>query len=216
MEEDNILTECLGKALKTEIKFVTLVYPTFFTSLNKQIRLESIPNTHMMLCLGKECIFFVDNDKKIIIEQFCYSSLYYMEISQKNKKLFNIYLNVPLQKCGASRITVINEFRGQLIKNIMCYYSVYFMFTNAEVKELKLFQLNDITSKYPQKKKKELDTDPLKKYKLIAHRFYEYFIKLNVKDNYNNTDFLIDYGKNEDETLATQSYLSVTVNFIFN
>lgn len=194
----NIITTCLGKALKTEIKFIAMSKFKFFADNSKDLKYKFDNNTKQIVCLGKDSLFLLEGDLKNIVEKICYEYILAIEID-KNSETFSIIIdnykirNTKLvninktktnnnlnNKCNTNsvvnikkilklkRISVSTKFRGLLIKNILCYYNVYYMANYNILKNLHLSLKKDNSETKTEKLKgisREFNQINLKNYK---------------------------------------------------
>lgn len=162
--------KCLGKSLKTEVKFIAIVKLKFMDSLGKEIK-NVFPSgiTKHLICFGKESISLLQGDMQQIIEKFTYEAIVGIEIDNKNLEVVSLWVQPSLMvNIKAKKITITAKFRADLIRNIMCYYSVYYMTTFFKVKEIKISIVNDIKEENKEKKK-----GLSRLYKQISDKNYE-------------------------------------------
>jgi hypothetical protein len=218
--EIDIINKSLGKSLKTDIKYVVIVSIRFYKIDNKE-GFPTLPNGttsstgtqfdkstwKKILFISKEKIYILSEDMSRIIEQFRYENIKEIELDNKNSELATIYLRDQLKNTKGMRFTVTCKYRGIFIKNLMCYYSVYFMHNFFSVKNLTVYTSADpIENKLKAAKLKGLSS----KYKLITQKSYDFFIKYSIKDNYMNKAFKIQYGGDEKQH---EQYFSSNCDF---
>lgn len=174
MTELDTLTKCLGKSLKTEIKFIAIVKTRFWSEMLKEIlpggKRES---RHEILCLGRDNAYILEHDMSKIIEIFSYEALRAIELDSRLQDMFYLYLNPEKLSTKSAKINVKAKFRGSLVKNFLCYFSVYYMQTYSEVRELRVLRPNEQSSN-DKKKDKEKYTAMSKIYTKISTKNYEY------------------------------------------
>lgn len=157
MSEDLSLFKCLGEALNTEVKFVAISKFKYYDVTGKEIKnviknLQGI--SKHIICLGRESIYILQGDMQRIVEKFEYEMIEGLEIDQKNFDVFSLWLDPKnMNNVKAKKITIIAKFRAEIIKNIMCYYSIYFMTTYFEVKEVMICLCNELDQKKEEAKK---------------------------------------------------------------
>lgn len=167
------LFDSLGKSLNTEIKFVSIAKFRYFDELGKEIKTERSVGAVVknIICLGKDSCYILQGDLQKIIEEFYYENIEGIEIDQKNLDIFSIWVNPKyLKNIKAKKILVIAKFRADLIKNIMCYYSIFYMTKHYVVKEIKIALSKEIVE---DKKKNEIKKGLSRYYHQISHRNYE-------------------------------------------
>ncbi len=97
MVDTNVLIKCLGKSLKTDIKFIAICKFKFYDEFNKEIKYTyDQSNNKQILCLGRDKVFLLQSDMNKIIESFTYESLNGIEIDSKNNETFNLWLDSKL------------------------------------------------------------------------------------------------------------------------
>lgn len=144
MTEIDTLTKCLGKSLKTEIKFIAIVKTKFFSETLKEIKPGGKrDHKNEILCLGRDNAYILENDMSKIIEIFSYEALRAVELDAKSQDMFYLHVHPGKLATKASKISVKAKFRGSLVKNFLCYFSVYYMQAYSEVRELRVMKPKD-------------------------------------------------------------------------
>ena len=93
MGDNNVIIKCLGKALKTSIKYVVAANIKFFDKFNKEITSKVTKQNNfnasvtMFICLGKKFIFFIKDDMKKYMNVFHIKILFHMNVIKKVQKL---------------------------------------------------------------------------------------------------------------------------------
>lgn len=171
MVENSTLIKCLGKSLKTEVKYVSICKFRFYNSMGKEIKYQQDTTPKQILCLGRDNLFLIKGDMQKIIEKISYESFTGLEIETKNNENFSIWLEPSQLNSNSSikRILIIAKFRAILIKNFLCYYSVYYMFKYFEIRELKVAIKQNSVEDKNQEVKKGLS----RIYKQISSKSYE-------------------------------------------
>jgi len=166
MENENILVKNLGKALNTTIKFVAVakIYP-------KPDKKSKIPPEEIFFCLGIKKVFILAIDLNKSKMVFDYPAIDYISIESgfQDKEIFYIYFKKTKQ-VNVELIKIYSKFRANLIKNIMCYYSIYHMNQNAEIKDIPIEECNfqDVPEKVIEQKKMEKNQD-IKKFVIKSY-----------------------------------------------
>lgn len=211
--QNNAIISCLGKTLKTEIKFIAIIS---FKYINSNTNKETFPygkdknvtTNKRVLTLGKNNIFILDQNMDKIIEEFTYDSLACVELDRKNPESCALYLRNGALRAEINKVMVISKYREALIKSLMCYYSIYNMQKNFFVKDLRVV----FGAEADVSKPKAILKGIARKYRKIANKGYEFFIKYYIQDNYNNTVFKISYLElDEVENVYASSAGNLTV-----
>lgn len=139
---NNILLKCLSKSLKTEIKSISVCRVKFFdlSGNDKKYIKEKFNFVKQIICLGVEKFYVLQGNLNMLIEIFNYEDIDGLEIDNKNPECFTIWFKTsgPFSKNKIKRIVVLAKYRGVFIKDIMCYYSIYYLIKHNYVKELNL------------------------------------------------------------------------------
>lgn len=149
MSSNDILVKCLSKSIKTEIKSISVCKVKFIDSSGKELsKKNTIKGMKQVLCLGVEKFYVLQGDLQELIEYLSYQEIEGIELDIKNNDCFIIWLKGPLpfSRHKIKRVLIYHKYRGQLIRDFMCYFSIYFMQKHSEIKELKLAlsQLNEV------------------------------------------------------------------------
>lgn len=172
MSENNSLIKCLGKSLKTEIKFIAICKFRFYDELGKEIRYKSIDQGQkQIICLGRDRMFLIKGDMSKIIERLRYDSFNCIELETRNMDSFSLWVDTSLLDDADSklrRVVITAKFRGILVKNILCYYSVYYMTNYHEIRDLKM-----LLCKESDNKKEEAKKGLSRIYKQVSTKNYE-------------------------------------------
>jgi len=129
MDRNNILVKNLGKALNTKIKYVAIakIY-------------ENKSYAEIYFCLGIKRVFIIDIHLQKIKTSFSYDSMRALIKDNIDKEVGVLeieFCNGYTIECAINnKIKFSSMFRKTLAKNIMCYYSIYHMNKNSEVRDL--------------------------------------------------------------------------------
>lgn len=138
MEVDysNVIIKCLGKALKTTIKYICSGNVKFYDSSGKDITTkitqEKVSDVRrpcsVFICLGQKFIFLLKSDMRKIYETLSYENLLPLELDKKNQDL--LYLPIKASKRmknpEIAKISVHMKNRKVLLNNVLCYYTIYY------------------------------------------------------------------------------------------
>ena len=222
----NSIIKCLGKSLKTELKAIAICRNKFFDKSGVEIKKEQ-GTFKQVLCMGLDKIYFLQGDLHHLIEYFEYEEIEGIEIDNKNQENFNLWLSIPTigSRHKIKRILINAKFRGVLIKNLICYYSIYHQIKYADIKEIKLALSNydlDVNIKEKLGIKKGIS----KYYKQIQAKGYEFYIKYYIVDNYNNSMLKIVYEEstpeikkktsNKNNVLTESCTLNIDISDVFS
>jgi len=212
-ENSNTMIKCLAKTLNSPIKFVTIVSIKYLNDDDghkKQHVSGEVVNNEKILCFGEELVFILDDNMTKLEETFKYEAISYIKKEAKADN-FTLYLKsgTKLNNPSTTRLLFTTKQRADIMKNFMCYYSIYFMHKYAEVKSL-VIRSEEIEIKQDQSNNTLLPSNfyKLKQRTLSSYNFY---IKGGILKEYNNHYFHIKYdqslltGKETEKELATYS-----------
>jgi hypothetical protein len=212
----NILTKNLSNALDSEVKFISFTSLKFFNRHNREIKLTdkrdkgSLDTGKFVLLLGTQKIVIMQDDMKKIIETFSYEHIHSVDIDQKAKETFSIFLRGELTQTGARHIVITTPSRETFIKSLMSYYSIYYMTKYTEIKELRISLSNFPTDEEIAKNRRE---PAFKVYQPVKFKDYMFYIKHKIESNYCNTVFKIAYLTEKEETeYASKCDLTIDID----
>jgi hypothetical protein len=212
----NILTKNLSNSLDTEVKFISFASFKFFNRHNREVKLSdkkekgSMDTGKFVIFLGTQKIIIMFDDMRKIVESFSYEHIYSVDIDQKAKDNFSIILRGELPQTGARHIVMTTSSRETFIKSLMCYYSIYFMTSYTEIKELRISLSNFPTEEEIAKHRR----DPgFKIYQPIKYKDYVFYLKHKIESNYRNSVFKMTYLSEKEETeYASKCDLSIDID----
>jgi hypothetical protein len=137
MDSDNQLLNSLGKTLNCEIKYIAFATVSFHKEYEKNSEIEK--SNISIICLGTQKIFFLEGD--LGKEKFTITYNFLDSIKETKKNEFELSLipnTIYLFKANpVARILIAtSENRGALIKNFMCFYTLFYMQNKFVVKSL--------------------------------------------------------------------------------
>lgn len=190
----NSIINCLGKSLKTEIKSIAISKVTILDVSNIEILKQK---SKQVICLGVKRLFILQGDLKRLLEYIDYEEIEGLEIDNKNYEIFTIWLKGPSigSRHKIKRIIVQARYRGVLIKNMICYYSIYYQLTYGEIRDIKL-AISNYDNQEEIKEKLGIKKGLSRIYKQLNSKGYEYYVKYFIIENYNNSTLNICF---EDE-----------------
>jgi hypothetical protein len=213
-EKSNSIIRCLSKTLNSEIKFITIVSIKYIYSdneMNKKIHVTGeVINNDKILCLSEEKVFILDEQMRKLEETFKYEAISHIKKEAK-PECFLLFLKPgsKLKNPSISKFLFTTKSRGNLLKNFMCYYSIYFMYKYASVKSL-IIKSEEVNLKL-ENNNNNLVASNFNKLKQRTLNTYHFFIKGNILKEYNNHYFNIKYdqslltGKETERDLAVYS-----------
>ncbi len=191
MENDNIILKCLGKTLKTSVKFADKIRTTFYNDLGKDIDgPHSYGRTTRVIAICTEKIFILDAGLQKIYEKIPYDVLSHIEVLKKPKDQFNLYLqpNELILNPSIIKISFFSDFKDVVINHIVCYFAVYFMKKYVVIRDLTVNY--QIIEEVVEINKTEAKPSKIKKFTLND---YTFFILGQVKESSKNNHFVIKY-----------------------
>lgn len=142
----NIIALSLGKAMQTDIKYITYCF------IRKKIDKDNpggVPNVPVISCLGKDAVYFFRENFQKPFLIFRYSKIDHILIENKSKYTLMIVFNDDKDffceatdkkdnnvKFALPYIHLTIPDRNYFIENLMCYYSVYYISEIKIMKEL--------------------------------------------------------------------------------
>lgn len=216
--DGNVIVKCLGKTLKNEIKFVSIVEMKCFNAENKDIESQGASQSgagikKKILCLGTEKVFILHETMEKRFDTIPYELISHLELDKKSKEGFfvHIKLNSIMKNTNILKISIKSELRATLIKCFMCYYSVYYMHRFCTMKSL------IILSKENQEVKKE-EPGGYSKFKHRNLKNYKFYLNGNIQKEYNNVYFKIKYDpgqptdKKQDDTFTPDCEINIEIS----
>lgn len=139
MSENKNIYKCLGKSLNDDIKHVSISKFKFFDKFLVQNKdLLSDETTHYF-CLSNKKAYIIKGQLEIVIYTFEYEAIDYIQIDNKNETIGIFLFDDKINK-----ILLKTQLKSELVKNIMCQYSLYYMKKYFIVKELRCRNINKI------------------------------------------------------------------------
>ena len=117
----DLIVKALGKALDTEIKYITLVV----TKAKIKDKARSV-DKKIVICFGRSEIFILLESLDNIKARFEYSAITKVVLDKNYKNYLRIHLD-PLKYPKSKSFFLRVKDRGFFVKNLMCYYSIYYM-----------------------------------------------------------------------------------------
>jgi hypothetical protein len=117
----DLIVKALGKALETEIKFITLVV----TKAKIKDKARSV-DKKIIICFGRTKIFILLESLDSVKAEFEYSAIKKVVLDKNFKNYLRIHLD-PLKYPKSKSFFLRVKDRGFFVKNLMCYYSIYYM-----------------------------------------------------------------------------------------
>ena len=222
MEVDysNVIIKCLGKALKTTIKYICSGNVKFYDSSGKDITTkitqEKVSDVRrpcsVFICLGQKFIFLLKSDMRKIYETLSYENLLPLELDKKNQDL--LYLPIKASKRmknpEIAKISVHMKNRKVLLNNVLCYYTIYYEYYYQTI--VSLGYKDEGVSKEKNEKK------PVKtsKFQEQIIKNYSFYLKGIVKRNKSNPGFHINYlvDKKKGDKKEDKEYFSEECDLI--
>lgn len=130
-QERDLVVKALGKALDTEIKFITLALTK---SKPKNSKSKSV-DKKIIICFGRAKIFILLESLETVKAEFEYSSINKVVLDKSLRNYLRIHLDESKHPKMRSFCLCLKD-RGFFVKNLMCYYSIFYMSVYGEVKEL--------------------------------------------------------------------------------
>ena len=203
MDVDSNLISAISTSLNQKIKYMCVVFM-------KKTQLESIK---VIFCLGEESFHICDESMKSK-EDYKYEDIETIVLDARNLDQYFFFTTAGGIFGEKKKLSFSSRPREKLIQNFMCYYSIYYMYRYAEIRELKLAQLENETKKQKEKRENELknkgksgNADNFGKYKKLKLKKFCFFVKHTIVNNYNNTKLKINYVREEGEP-ANNSFFS--------
>jgi len=196
MNEKNILFSSLGKAVSSNIKYMTLIE----VEINKTQPLEII------FCVSKDQVFLLktnssSEEKYELYERINYEimeNIYFQKNQNQNHKIntkFSLFLNEESELQKLKELKFITDNRAMVIKNILCFYSVYYLNTKNEYKNLPTKSKTDNVNMPTKQKEDEINSTT---YKFFVLNEYSFFLNHKIKQIDNQT-FIIRVANSNKE-----------------
>ncbi len=166
MDTDNVLIKNLGKGLDTKVKYVAVA--RFYNEM------KSKQSDEIFFCLGIKKVFILASDLNQSKMVFDYASIDSITLETSNKDVFyiNFTKNTHLK---VQYIKISSKFRAVLLKSIMCYYSIYFMNEESEIRDITLLESNSgINNTEPKNQSEPKKIEKKEDIKKFTIKNYEY------------------------------------------
>ena len=185
----NVIIKCLGKALKTPIKFIFTADIKFYALLNKIIFGEN--KTTSLICLGKKFIFFLREDMKQIYEVISYENIKSIESDKKSIYILHLIIKSSdkMKYKKTTKISISSKNIKSFKNNLMCYYTVYNEYYYNNIKEIKF------EDKYEKDEVIKEDVKINSKFHKEILQNYIFFLKGQIKKGINANGYHITYIK---------------------
>lgn len=204
MEADNIIFKCLGKTLRTEIKYLANVKLICLNENNKPVDKESresgsLQKRPKVLCLAVDKVIILNQSMENFFDKIPYEVLSHIEIDKKSKDNFSLFIkpNTLMIHSKATKIIINSEFRGDLVKNFLCYHSVYYMTKYTIIRTMPLMR-----EKVEERKEENKESKAFTKLKQRSFKLYQFFFTGSVLSEYNNSYFKIKYDSQQLQSIA--------------
>lgn len=141
MSENINMFKCLGKSLNDDIKHISISKFKFFDKFlkeNKDLLNEENPQRHI-ICLSNNKAYILKGELEKEIYSFEYEAIDYIQIDYKNETVAIFLYDDTINK-----ILMKTKLKSELVKNIMCQYSLYYMKKYFIVKELRCRNINKV------------------------------------------------------------------------
>lgn len=182
----NLIVKSLGKAMKTEVKFVTIIY----ILSDQKNHLNELESVQLVLLLGRENIFILTSDFVSVKLNLRYDKIKDLLLDPENKNCLQLRFLSTVDQLTQKPIESFMFFlkeRKQFVKSLVCYHSIYHMAQLGKVTEISIKQkvINTTKQKIPiLSKGKKLNhnlPDGFVKRRIAE---YEYFLKDAVESEY--------------------------------
>ena len=228
MGDNNVIIKCLGKALKTSIKYVVAANVKFFEQFNKEITSKVTKQNNnlntsvtMFICLGKKFIFFIKDDMKKIYECISYKNLISYEYDKKSSETLILNTqNIKKLDYTIVKISVNSKNRNVFKNNIMCYYSIYYQYYHDKIISLKENETNNKNKKLEIKENEEEEIKNSKYHKEIIKGYSCYLRGIIKKLQSSQPSYHIKYIKEKKKNPKTfeeeENYFSNECDLFFD
>ena len=150
-DNSNVIIKCLGKALKSSIKYVAAAGVKFFEKFNKDITQKVISednnksnkyisqtSANLFICLGKKLIFFIKNDMKVIHLTISYRNIISYEYDKKNSDILILHISPSREMKNQNIIKIVINSKNRTVfrNNILCYYTIFYEYYDVVIKHL--------------------------------------------------------------------------------
>ena len=139
--DSNLVVKALGKALDTEIKFITLGMSRAKPS-NGQKSVEK----KIIICFGRTKVYILLESLNSVKAEFDYSHIVKVVLDKTLRNYLRIYLD-EIKYPKMRSFCICLKDRGFFVKNLMCYYSIYYMNYCGIVNELVIKEKEVLMSK---------------------------------------------------------------------
>jgi len=202
MNEKNILFTSLGKAVSKNIQFLTQI----IIDITKEGQNQK-DQKKVMFCLADDQLILLDlNMEKIETIEYenMKSVILHKHPNQKNKinSKISIFLYEKSQTLELNEIKLISDERNYLTKNLLCFYSVFYLYSKNEVKDLFL----DIKIHIPKNYEDDTNKKDINKkapnsgfYNFHILNEYSFFLNYKVTNLSDEKNFLIRVGNTNKE-----------------
>ena len=227
-DSSNVIIKCLGKALKTSIKYVVAANVKFFEQFNKEITSKVTKQNNnlntsvtMFICLGKKFIFFIKDDMKKIYECISYKNLISYEYDKKSSETLILNTqNIKKLDYTIVKISVNSKNRNVFKNNIMCYYSIYYQYYHDKIISLKENETNNKNKKLEIKENEEEEIKNSKYHKEIIKGYSCYLRGIIKKLQSSQPSYHIKYIKEKKKNPKTfeeeENYFSNECDLFFD
>lgn len=151
------------------------------------------PPLNLMFCIASNQIILLDNHmkKQGTISYDEMKSIYMQTHKNPNHKInskLSIFLFEEHKEFRTKELKFITNDRALLVKNILCFYSVYYLDSRNEIRNLQC----DILIKKDGKDENESKGLPASQlYKYFVQNSYSFFLPHKIKKNIDNITFII-------------------------
>lgn len=228
MNEHNLLIKSLGKSIKTEIKHVSTCKIKFFNTNQKEIKynFKNASYKNEFFSLAKESIYILNDSLDEVIEVISYKEIEGLELDPKYNDWFYMYITTEShinpyknkeKRRNLRKISIRVKSREYLVKNILCYYSIFFMWKENVIKDLKIIRSQvELTEKEKKQLKKTKNKGLSREFRQVSNKNYDFFVKFSIISMYNNSYFLILLPEsNEEESFQKEQFFSEAIPDIY-
>ena len=194
MDENNCTYNCLGTMLNDKITYISV---SMEQNLNKDHYLKNVTilDKEVVVCIGISKLYFLLNDFEVK------DSFEYKQVKEVLIDTVNTYRTMIILE-NSKKIMINVKNRNELIKNLFCYYSIFYMEVYGEIKEIELRIVNfDEEFNYNKQisvKRQEVICRDEPGYKKYFTKGYEFFLKEEAEEDTNNRNkFILCLQKEE-------------------
>lgn len=187
MNEKNILFTSLGKAVSSNIKFMT------------QIKIEKSKGNieNVIFCLSTDQLILLTTPVMQKYETIKYENLEKISFHKNDNQAHKINSKLSLhlieesENLKTKELKFISDDRPFVIKNILCFYSVFFLYSKNEVRHLPTFSIKHELVDKQLLKKSENGPSVTFPYTFKTLNDYCFFLNYKVKQLADNQSFLV-------------------------